>query len=115
MLALGVCMQHCLAWACTEPLWIVYYAKCCWACTAAVVPAGYYLKTVGQVAPCPKGEWKAGIGPAGNCTKCAAGVTTAKEASTSSSECTLVAPGWYASAMVDGIVTDVLPCPQGYW
>jgi len=53
----------------------------------AVVPAGYYLKAPGQVAPCPQGEWKAGIGPSANCTKCEFGVTTPHEASTSESEC----------------------------
>ena len=35
----------------------------------AVVPAGYYLKAPGMVAPCPMGEWKAGAGLPGNCTK----------------------------------------------
>lgn len=55
-------------------------------CTA-VVPAGYYLKAPGQVAPCPRGEWKSGVGPSGNCTKCAFGVTTKNEASTAESEC----------------------------
>ena len=49
----------------------------------AVIPAGMYLKAPGQVAPCPRGEWKEGVGINGNCTKCSWGVTTAKEGSTS--------------------------------
>lgn len=53
----------------------------------AVVPPGYYLKSPGQVAPCPQGEWKADIGASANCTKCAAGVTTPQVASTSEAEC----------------------------
>lgn len=54
----------------------------------AVVPAGYYLKTPGQAAACPKGEYKAGIGAAGACDKCpVAGVTTEKEASESPDAC----------------------------
>ena len=35
-----------------------------------LVPAGYYLKAPGQVAPCPQGEYKEGLGTAANCTKC---------------------------------------------
>jgi hypothetical protein len=35
----------------------------------------------------PSGEWKAGTGPSGNCSKCAKGVTTEKEASTSADDC----------------------------
>ena len=54
----------------------------------AVVPAGYYLKSPGQAAPCPKGEWKSGVGADGNCTKCAFGVTTESVASTSELNCT---------------------------
>jgi hypothetical protein len=42
--------------------------RCVSVVCCAVVPAGYYLKTPGQVAPCPVGEWKAGVGASGNCT-----------------------------------------------
>jgi hypothetical protein len=56
-------------------------------CCAAVVPAGYYLKGPGQVAPCPQGEWKAGVGTDGNCTKCAVGIDTPRMASTSEADC----------------------------
>jgi hypothetical protein len=54
----------------------------------AVVPPGYYLKTPGQAVPCPPGEWKAGITPEGNCTKCTPGMTTPAEASTAATACT---------------------------
>lgn len=60
---------------------------CCLPFIHAVVPAGSYLKNPGQVAICPKGEWKAGTTAAGNCTKCAMGVTTQKEGATSAKEC----------------------------
>ena len=41
----------------------------------------------GQVAPCPQGNWKAEVGTSVYCTKCAEGVTTPREASTSQSDC----------------------------
>jgi hypothetical protein len=78
----------------------------------AVVPAGYYLKGPGQIAPCPKGEWKSGTGTNGNCTKCAFGVTTSAEASISIDNCTIVVQGYYAAAVSNGIVTSTLACPQ---
>jgi len=59
----------------------------CVVCCLAVVPAGYYLKGPGQAVPCPKGEWKEGVGLQGNCTKCPVGVTTASEGSTSLNAC----------------------------
>lgn len=84
--------------------------------TACIVPAGYYLKAPGQVAPCPRGEWKAGIGISANCTKCAFGVTTTNEASTSEAECKLLVPGYYAAEVAaDGIVKRTQICPQGYY
>lgn len=55
-----------------------------------VVPAGHYLKAPGQVAPCPQGEWKAGASANSSCTKCASGVNTPTEGSTSADACT----GW---------------------
>lgn len=60
----------------------------CLCLCAAVVPAGYYLKGPGQVAPCPKGEYKADLNPNGNCSKCAFGVTTSAEGSISVDNCT---------------------------
>jgi hypothetical protein len=56
--------------------------------STAVVPAGYYLKAPGQVAACPQGEYKEGLATGANCTKCAFGVTTAGEGSTSRWNCT---------------------------
>jgi hypothetical protein len=81
------------------------------------VPPGYYLKAPGQVAPCPKGEYKEGIGASGNCTKCAFGVTTSLEGSISVDNCTIVVPGYYAAAVTaNGIVTRTSACPQSfYW
>jgi len=83
--------------------------------TACVVPAGYYLKAPGQIAPCPKGEWKSGIGSNGNCTKCAFGVTTAAEGSTTIDACTIVVAGYYPLTVQNGIVTGTVACPQGYY
>ena len=80
-----------------------------------MVPAGYYLKAPGQVAPCPKGEYKAAFGPNGNCTKCAFGVTTAREGSTSVDNCTILMPGYNAGAMNGAIVTRTVICPQGWY
>ena len=82
---------------------------------SAVVPAGYYLKAPGQIAPCPKGEYKSGVGTNGNCTKCAFGVTTTAEASISVDNCTIVVAGYYALRMSSGIVTATVACPQGYY
>lgn len=81
----------------------------------AVVPPGYYLKAPGQVAPCPQGEYKEGIGMDANCTQCAFGVTTPSEASVSERNCSIIQPGYYPSVMVNGSVKAVAPCPQGYW
>lgn len=83
----------------------------------AVVPAGWYLKAPGQVAPCPKGEWKATEGIFGNCTKCAFGVTTVREGSTNETECTLVVEGRFAKTIRagDSVVTETEICPQKYY
>jgi hypothetical protein len=35
-------------------------------CTPTDVPAGSYLKSPGQAALCPKGEYKETLGPSGN-------------------------------------------------
>lgn len=46
----------------------------------AVVPPGYYLKTPGQVAACPQGEYQDSYVPpstgVGKCTPCGVGITT---------------------------------------
>lgn len=57
------------------------------AAAAVVVPAGYYLKTPGQVAPCPTDEFKSGVSANGSCTACPKGATTPKEGATSEAEC----------------------------
>jgi hypothetical protein len=40
---------------------------------------------------------------------------TPTEASISESNCSVIAPGYYASVMVNGSVQDMRPCPQGYY
>ena len=81
-----------------------------------MVPEGYYLKGPGQVAPCPKGEWKSGFEALPSCTKCAAGVTTPGEASTSAAACNLLLPTFYAYAIDGtGIITQTYKCPQKYY
>jgi hypothetical protein len=94
--------------------WLV--VRCVFVCVSAVVPPGSYLKSPGQVAPCPKGEYKEGTGPSGNCTKCAFGVTTTAEGSISVDNCTIVVAGYYAAAVTaNGIVTRTSACPQLYY
>lgn len=79
-----------------------------------VVPAGYYLKSPGVAAPCPRGEFKVGLGSDGTCVKCAPGVTTRNIAATNPKECTLVTPGYYPSVFnADGSVNTTTICPQG--
>ena len=81
-----------------------------------MIPPGFYMKAPGMIAPCPVGEWKDGTGPAGNCTKCAFGVTTAFEASKTAAECSLLLPGWYAAArQASGEVTATAACPQNFY
>jgi len=82
---------------------------------ACVVPEGYYLKGPGQVAPCPKGEYKAGFEALPSCTKCAAGVSTKTEASTSEAACTEVLPTFYPETITDNIVKSTQKCPQKYY
>lgn len=79
------------------------------------MPEGYYLKGPGQVAPCPKGEFKAGFDALPSCTKCAAGVSTLNEASISEAACKVVLPTFYASSIVSGIVKETKKCPQKYY
>lgn len=62
--------------------------RCFAVAAAAVVPAGFYLKAPGQVAPCPRGEYKPDQGINANCTKCADGVMTPAEGATSADNCT---------------------------
>jgi hypothetical protein len=68
------------------------------------------------VLPCsPPGEYKEGIGTAGNCQKCPAGVTTRGEGAYSWTHCSVVLPGWYAHAMNGDAVTAAKQCPQRYY
>jgi hypothetical protein len=43
------------------------------------------------------------------------GVTTLGPAATSESNCTILAAGYYAKQMRDGIVTQVAVCPQNFY
>jgi hypothetical protein len=83
--------------------------------TDSLTAAGCAVTCWSQVAPCPRGEWKAGEGPSGNCTKCAFGVTTKLEGSTLEQNCTDVVPGRYASAISGVIVQSTQICPQKYY
>jgi len=51
------------------------------------VSEGYFLKGPGQVAPCPKGEYKSGFSAASTCDKCPTGTTTLQQASKSAADC----------------------------
>jgi len=77
-----------------------------------VVPEGFYLKGPGQVAPCPKGEFKSGVGPTASCTKCAYGVTTRAVGSTSEANCTVLLPSYFAEVMRSGAIKSAKTCPQ---
>jgi hypothetical protein len=83
----------------------------------AVVPEGYYLQGLGQVVPCPQGEYKNGVGTgADRCAKCADGVTTSKLASTSSGDCHVLLPSFCATAIEsDGSISQAAKCPQNFW
>lgn len=80
-----------------------------------MVPEGYYLKGPGQVAPCPKGEYKSGFAPAPSCDKCANGVSTVSEASISVKNCTEVLPTFYPADITNGVVTLTQKCPQKFY
>ena len=73
--------------ACTAFVFACLTFPLCLPPLSAVVPPGYYLKAPGQVAACPQGEYKSGTLAAGNCNKCAVGVTTAGVAATAASSC----------------------------
>jgi hypothetical protein len=77
-----------------------------------VVPPGYYLKGPGQVAPCPKGEFKSGYGAVASCSKCATGVSTKDEASIDVANCTEVLPTYFPAAMTGSTVTATQKCIQ---
>jgi hypothetical protein len=79
------------------------------------VPEGYFLKGPGQVAPCPKGEYKSGFLAAPSCDKCAAGVSTLKEASTSEADCMVLLPTFYPATVTDGIIKATKKCPQKFY
>lgn len=83
--------------------------------TACVIPPGSYLKNPGMAALCPRGEYKSGWSNPGHCTKCAYGVTTITEGSTSESHCTVLQPGLYARNMSGVIITAAALCPQGFY
>lgn len=61
------------------------------------------------------GEYKEGLLTGANCTKCAFGVTTFSEGSTSVNNCSVLMPGYYAAEVVGTVVTKTVICPQGFW
>jgi hypothetical protein len=73
--------------------------------------------STGIARPCPRGTYKSttGSGVNGTCTRCAEGVTTPAEGSTSAADCSLVAAGLYAAAMTGPVVTATRRCPQRMW
>jgi hypothetical protein len=79
-----------------------------------VVPEGYFLKAPGQVAPCPKGEYKSGFAEAPSCDKCAAGVTTQGVASSHKDNCTILLRSYYADSMDGTAVNSTRKCPQSF-
>lgn len=79
------------------------------------MPAGFYLKGPGQVAPCPKGEWKAGTGAGASCTKCAVGVSTKSEASTAETDCVVLLPTYYPKTLSGATINETAKCPQKFY
>lgn len=84
--------------------------------TACVVPAGSYLKSPGQVALCPKGEYReSGTTDMTKCIPCAQGVTTTDINSTLATDCKVLEKGYYAETMGTGTqITLARLCPMGY-
>lgn len=84
---------------------------------ACVVPAGYYLKTPGQVAPCPRGEYRTADDPTiTSCDKCNVdGVTTADVGSALAADCNVLEAGWYATGLTGSQVTGAALCPQKFY
>jgi hypothetical protein len=80
----------------------------------SVVPEGYYLKAPGQVAPCPKGEYKSGFAEAAACAKCASGATTQGVASTHKDNCTILLRSYYADTLDGAAVNSTRKCPQSF-
>jgi hypothetical protein len=81
----------------------------------AVVPAGYFLKAIGVVLPCPRGQYRAANTSDKECRRCAAGVSTVNEASTDVSACSELLPSFYAKAIVDGVINATAACPQKFY
>jgi len=79
-----------------------------------VVPEGFYLKNPGQVALCPKGEYKSGFAEAASCTKCALGVTTPDVASISPANCSILLRSYYAETMDGTTIASTKKCPQKF-
>ncbi len=88
--------------------------------TSCLVPAGYFLKSPGQIAPCDQGSYQPKyLGQAaatvGVCTACAEGVTTADKGSNVTTECKWLKPGYFAKTITDGVITEAVLCPQGWY
>jgi hypothetical protein len=81
-------------------------------CTA---PAGWYVKSPGVVAPCPKGEYKSVQSLATSCTACGEGISTVNTASTAQTACVVLLPGYKAtldSPTSPTKITATTFCPQ---
>lgn len=76
------------------------------------MPPGYYVRAPGQIAPCPKGEFKLGFIAVGTCSKCAAGVSTPEVGSTTGDACTLLLPSFVSVTKNGAVITETKKCPQ---
>lgn len=80
--------------------------------TDCSLKAGYYLRTPGVAALCPKGEYAPGRNLATRCTRCPDGVTTPTEGAESVLNCTVLLPGYQATANTGSLVNATQPCSQ---
>ncbi|WIA10380.1 hypothetical protein OEZ85_010572 [Tetradesmus obliquus] len=89
--------------------------------SACKVPAGYFMKSPGQIAPCDQGSYQdkyltVDQASVGSCKACPEGVTTKDKGSTLKADCKKLKPGYVADTIVtDEGITEAVLCPQGWY
>lgn len=91
------------------------------AATDCQLKPGYYLRSPGVAALCPKGEFNGGSNLVSSCTKCpdsgaeGDGVTTVAEGSTSASDCIVLLESYEAVTQTSGVITETKKCQQDFY
>lgn len=83
-----------------------------------LVPKGYFVRAPGQIAPCPRGEYKDTLTAVATCTPCGTGVTTVSEGSTANTDCKVLLPKYWApsySGTGSGPITGAQFCKQDFF